>query len=524
MIVYRPCVPRAGNRAATPTCFLLAFQAVTDYLRVRRRQFWKFQDKSSPDKDMARFTFSTLTLLLLLMASHDAPIVRALAAIELATGRDDQREPKDAHGATVVRPAMLGVLPPPPPAPPAASRVTGIAGMHVIGQPILIFDHLVDKREPNHLPDLPANAWKESDGTVNVTITHFENYRMRGPDLEHLVSFPNKIFSSTSSASEIGESHYNYHHWLAAPYTFDGRTIYALTHSEWYACLLIGDCATTTAPTSTSTGSYQLNSWANTLTSFVSTDGGATWTANGADEGHVVSNESFTWTGSNALASALYRKALNHSGMMNPTRLVKEGNFFYSIAFLNHRDFNRIDTATGQAPIDKYDYVLIRTGDPTRASGWEGWRSGSQYVPLATHAFTAFMPRRASRQLNAGGAQLIYDVNARLYIALFVTWGAAGPAYYMTTPSLADPQWSDAEPIDGTQDLQLNPRSAANCSTGFQANNYVSLIDTHSDGLNFEFTDGDPWLFYVFNPALRCDGQNLNRDLLRVKLAIDYKQ
>src|SRR4029077_4261509 len=73
--------------------------------------------------------------------------------------------------------------------------------------------------------------------------------------------------------------------------------------------------------------------------------------------------------------------------------------------------------------------------------------------------------------------------------------------------------------------LQTDPRSAdpaAACSTGFQGNNYVSLLDTHSDGLNFEFTDGDPWLFYVFNPGENCGGDNLARDLYRLKLNVDY--
>jgi len=62
----------------------------------------------------------------------------------------------------------------------------------------LFFDHLRDKREPLHLPDAQVTAWKDSDGTVNLTIPHFEEYRMRGPDLLHLKSDPTKIFSSTT--------------------------------------------------------------------------------------------------------------------------------------------------------------------------------------------------------------------------------------------------------------------------------------------------------------------------------------
>jgi hypothetical protein len=396
-----------------------------------------------------------------------------------------------------------------------------IAGIQVVGQPVLVFDHLVDQQQPNNYPDIQVTGWLEADGTVNITVPHFENYRMRGPILESVAIDRNEIFSSTSSASDIVESHYNNHHWLSAPYTFDGKTIYALAHTEWYACLLNGDC---------STDGYQINSWANTVTSFMSTDGGASWALNGLNAAHVVSNESFTWTGSSALSMAVYRKALNHTGLMTPSRIVREGNYFYSIGFLVHRDFTQLNPATGQAPIDKYDYVLMRTTDITQPASWEGWVSGSQYVPMSSHGFNAFKPMQNGQALNAAGPQIIYDTNAQVYIVTFVVYGQTGeelgPIYYMTTPSLANPVWSDAVPISGSATTQQNPRAPSPtqaCSIGFQPGNYPSLLDSHSSGFNFEYTDGDPWLFYTYNPALTCgDNSQGHRDLYRLHLSITY--
>ena len=55
---------------------------------------------------------------------------------------------------------------------------------------------LTDKREANHMPDFAPAAWKESDGSVNLTVSHFQNYRMRGPDLEHLTSDPQPVFQA----------------------------------------------------------------------------------------------------------------------------------------------------------------------------------------------------------------------------------------------------------------------------------------------------------------------------------------
>jgi hypothetical protein len=407
----------------------------------------------------------------------------------------------------------------------APQTIPQISGMRIVGQPILVFDHLKDKKEPLELPDTQTYAWKESDGTVNVTISHFENYRMRGSDIEHLTSDPKKIFSSKSNASDTVESHYNYHHWLAAPYTLDGKTIYALAHSEWYACLLKDDCSKPSAANPAFSKGNQMNSWANTLTSFKSVDGGASWALNGANDAHVVAKEGYTWTGTPAFISGIYHNALNHSGLVTPSRIVKEGNYYYSIGFLNHRDFSRLDSKTDQAPVDKYGFELIRTTDFTRPFGWEAWVSGDRYVPIANGGYNTFRPKKNGVNLNAAQTQLIYDIKAKVFVAIFTLYGSPGPIFYMTTPSLANPAWSDATEIIGTATFQVDPRSPrpnAACNKGFAASNYVSLIDSHSAGLNFEFTDGDPWLFYVVNPV-GCGGGNLARDLYRAQLVIDYK-
>lgn len=117
---------------------------------------------------------------------------------------------------------------------------------------------------------------------------------MRGPDLLHLTMDPNEIFSSTQSASQIPENLYNYHHWLAGPYSLDGKTFYSLAHSEWYACLLNANCDQAV----TNNESASLNSWTNTVNSSVSTDGGASWqlnVVNGNHEANFVTFCSHIW-------------------------------------------------------------------------------------------------------------------------------------------------------------------------------------------------------------------------------------
>jgi hypothetical protein len=89
----------------------------------------------------------------------------------------------------------------------------------------------------------------------------------------------------------------------------------------------------------------------------------------------------------------------------------------------------------------------------------------------------------------------------------------------MTAASLANPVWSDATAIGGTATLLTDP---AGNVTGFGDGNYASIIDASSPGFNFEFTGGNPMLFYSTFP-IRYGGDNVARDLYRVQLSITYR-
>jgi hypothetical protein len=391
-----------------------------------------------------------------------------------------------------------------------------IAQIQVMGQPVKVFDHTTDKQEPYNIPDAQTTAWREANGTVSLMISHFEAYRMRGSDLEHLTIDPTKIYSSSQSASQIPEDLYNYHHWLMGPYSLDGQHFYSLAHSERYACLLNGDCDQTGA---NGLGA-SLNSWVNTVNSFVSADGGASWQPNVVNGNHVVANTGYFWTGSVALDDKIYLQALNHTGMFQPTRVIKEGGNFYAIGFYQHRDFTQIDPAHGvyQAPIDKYGYVLMRTNDITNPNGWQAWTTGNTYEPLSKLDFGVFLPVQNGTTLNAAPPQIIFDTNAQCYILIHTLFGGHNPVYYMTTKSLANPSWSQSTPILGSAQLITDPAGPVQ---GFNDANYPSILDNNSKGFNFEFTTGNPLVFYSTSPS-QYGGDNLARDVYRVQLSITY--
>ncbi len=400
-------------------------------------------------------------------------------------------------------------------APPPSPLVKTIAQIEVTGQPVIVFDHTKDQQQPLNIPDEEITAWREADGTVNLMIPHDEAYRMRGPDLLHLTIDPNEIYSSTQSGSQTTEDLYNYHNWLAGPYSLDGKKFYSLVHSEWYACLLNADC--------TQMGANGLwassNSWANTINSFVSTDGGASWQPNVVNGNHVVAKTAYYWTGSVALADKVYLQALNHSGILQPTRVIKEDNYYYSIGFFTHRDFSKIGPTNGvyQAPIDKEGWALMRTNDITNPNGWQTWTSGGSYQPITAQNIAVFVPENASPG-NVAVPQVIFDTSAHCYILIYPLWGDKA-LYYITTKSLATPSWSQPNLIRGTTQLITDQGGPVQ---GFGPVNYPSILDNSSTGFNFEFTNGTPLLFWSTFPP-QYGGNNLGRDIYRVQLSITYQ-
>ena len=62
----------------------------------------------------------------------------------------------------------------------SADLARPITKIQISASPVLVFDHTRDKQTANNIPDLQVAAWKSRDGMVNLTIPHFQNYRMRG--------------------------------------------------------------------------------------------------------------------------------------------------------------------------------------------------------------------------------------------------------------------------------------------------------------------------------------------------------
>jgi hypothetical protein len=58
--------------------------------------------------------------------------------------------------------------------------------VEVTGSEQVVFDWSQDACEPADIPDIPARAFRDAQGRVQLIASHYVNRRMTGPDLDHL--------------------------------------------------------------------------------------------------------------------------------------------------------------------------------------------------------------------------------------------------------------------------------------------------------------------------------------------------
>lgn len=421
---------------------------------------------------------------------------------------------------------------------PTFQRASPITGIEISGAPTIVFNHTTDEQQINNIPDAQVTAWKNKDGMVSLIVSSPEEYRMTGSSLHDVKIDPNEIYSSASNGLQIPENDFNYEHWFTAPYTLDGTTIYILSHSEWYACLLNGpppngDCWDDPGQT----GIYFFNSWVTTINSFVSRNGGTDWHANGGTgKDHVVLNLGYDWTGSEPLKRLSYHQYGDLTGMPSNTRIIKEGNYYYVVGTVTYRD----TAAMLSGEVTKQGLTIFRTTDVANPQGWEIWINGSTYGPISGANLGVFTLQPPDNPVGLAFGQIIFDLKSRQYVLIMAPFGignADQSSYYITTPSLADPQWSTPIAIKGSDKFRNVPAGSGpysgdyndpnspyfHCNIGFNDASYLSLLDEASPGFNFEYTDGNLEAYYVFNPALCGDPSQSDRDIYRVNLKIHYE-
>lgn len=103
--------------------------------------------------------------------------------------------------------------------------------VEIVGPEEIVFDWTTDRCNMLDVPDLPARAFRDADGKVQLIAAHLFNRRMIGNTLDSLKRDCNIIMTSDHDPDP---SKFNCREWISAVYTLDGNTIYALVHNEYH--------------------------------------------------------------------------------------------------------------------------------------------------------------------------------------------------------------------------------------------------------------------------------------------------
>ncbi len=344
-------------------------------------------------------------------------------------------------------------------APPAVSGT-------IIGPKQVVFDTR-DGCEQIDIPDAPARAFRDSDGTVHLIATHYVARAMVGPSLDQMKHDCRVLYSSPEDPDP---SDFQDNNWLFSFYTEDGRRIAALVHSEYDGEEIPGMCAT---PQETN------NCWWNTITFAQSLDGGYTFTVPKPPD--------------NLVAAVPYRYVVgNHAsayGYNSPTNILKIGRFYY--ALINDWPYK----------LQPGGPCVIRTSDVFDPSSWRAW-DGKDFVIRFADPYRETIARPEQHVcapvLVGAVDSLVWHPRTGIFL---VTQFAPddrfdGPGFYIQG-SRDLVHWSKPSLLVKLRDLRAYEEP------GKWTYAYESLLDPTSSDRNFSTVSDTPYLYYVRSDGLR---------------------
>lgn len=343
--------------------------------------------------------------------------------------------------------------------------------VNIMGPEELVFDWSEEKCETEDIPDIPARAFRDAQGNVQLIASHFINRRMTGSDLDSLVRDCNVIMDSDHDPDP---ANFNNREWIFAPYTLDGTTVYTLVHNE-----------------------HVTASWYNSLTLAVSTDSGATF-AHAAPPGHLVASIPYP-----------YEDGIEPSGIFGGSNIIYNpaDEYYYAMLHLEERG------------LQQWGVGVMRTqdlADPTSWHAWNGTEFGVRFInpylePTADPVMHVCAP--VSRD-NIG--KMTGSLTYNTYFGKFIMVGSEGKwdyglgrivygFYYSLSDDLihwsprqlimeGKPIWAEWLPGDSTD--------------------YPSLIDPNDTTRNFEVTDQECYLYFT----RWHEGTMYDRDLVRIPI------
>jgi len=208
----------------------------------------------------------------------------------------------------------------------------------VVGPEEIVFDWSYDACEPEDIPDLPARAFRDADGQVHLISSHLQGRAKVGSSLDSVTHQCDLIMTSDHDGDP---ANFNDNEWIAATYTEDGETIYAIIHNEYHGWEH-NDCGSEFV---------DFACWYNALTLAISHDGGKTFEDAAPPPEHFVAGLPYP-----------YEAGAGPYGTLEPSNILKaKDDYYYQITRVD--DYNS----------DDQWLCLNRTDDLANPDSWRAW-------------------------------------------------------------------------------------------------------------------------------------------------------
>jgi hypothetical protein len=367
-------------------------------------------------------------------------------------------------------------------------RQGGLPQAEIVGPAKTVFDWSEDACEPGDYPDLPARAFRDAVGRVQLIASHSTVRRAVGPDLDHLQHLCPPVMRSDYRSDP---AQFDYLEWISSLYSPDGRVVFALVHDEYHGAANPGSCPVEPSPAGLC--------WYNAITQAVSTDGGRSY-SHARPPGLV--------------ASVPYRfvPGVEAYGAFSPSNIVynRSNGFYYSLF--------RVEAHGAQ----ERGACVMRTRDPADSRSWRAWNGDEFAVSFVNpYRFDGRPEDHVCRpvaydQIQQMSQSVVYSTYYDKFLLVGV---AAASSMRQSRPvwgfyfSLSDDlvHWGERRLIKEVE-LPWTFR----CGDADPVL-YPSLLDPASRARNFDTAGKRAYLFFTQFHYSSCE-QGPNRDLVRAPI------
>ncbi len=358
----------------------------------------------------------------------------------------------------------------------------------IIGPEEVVFDWSKDACESNDFPDVPAMAFRDVSGRVQLIASHYISRRMIGPDLNHLTHDCAVLMRSDYDPDP---ARFADREWIHSVYTLDGMTVFALILNEYQGHTHYGQCPS---------GMYRKCLYSS-ITLAISHNGGDSYT-HAQPPAHLVANLAYT-----------YVPDSGPLGVFNPSNIVHNNadGYYYTLLHLE------------QYRAQPWGTCVMRSAnlaDPTSWRAWDGTGFNVWFINPYLEPTTS-LQRHLCQPVSRNEIQKMSEsLTFNIYFNRFLLVGTAGTRdpttgrvvwgiYYSLSDDLI--HWTPRRLIMETETLWTYQCGDSNPI------HYPAILDPNSSSRNFETTGKQVYLYFTrFNYA-SCK-MTSDRDLIRIPI------